>query len=858
MKRLQMDITGIGLLDVGDETNSPVRLNKKLSDISLIRKRSDVFTYDFEVKDSQDNRNKLQYFYHYKFKDVNSINQDLDAKLLINGRIFQQGTVRIKSSKVTDDIRTFKFAFKAGNIDWWTKLKDFTLIDLDWSGIPDTKRNLTNIPASWSNVYTDAFAYAAIDRGIDQFGTHTYAVETAFHPELFISFILSKMAEVVGVTFSSTFIDDADVRKLLMSFFAPKFTFNKTTLDAHHATTKLNTTATIVSGTNPVQIPLVNGIPFSVPTFAQFNNIGTGLWVNVSDPSSELDSNGAISPTIDMSYGTKVTAEVSGLHNALPGENVFIRFFAIISSSGFVTYGTSAYNYVLLPGDGTIVSLTGYFEWGMLGIETAQIGIEVFMESNVTNLGFQFSTTTLTSLKLIAGTTVDYDPNNGPGITPQMSYGLGSVVDDNISLYDIFNDIVRLFNLYAETDAEIGVVQLETRADFYKNISEAENWSDRLDTNKPIEVTLNSTLYKRYLSFKYAKDGKDAPVEAINEANLLDYMSFRHDYGTNFNKGDVKHDLKVFAGTVAAEYWDGALDLNDPQVPPITARMWTENGTFSPPRFTDFKPRILNFVNGTQTNDQGDLRELRIGDGTTADIYTSFGVAIPYTTQGVTAPINLSFDGDDGLFNEYYGQMARIIDEGSRMVCHVFFDENKFNHANFRKPKYFEAPHHVRGYWILEQISAFDPLNPGMYQCVFLKLIPENPIVGSEQTTGESSTPGKPNLGGGFGNAGGGGGISTETNIRDNRNELKNGSLGVGIGLQSSTPFQVVTGRFNEDAPGAKSVTGNGTASSRGNSSLVDKSGSTITNPEIMVDNDGNQIYYHEDENNVKYFVYKG
>ncbi|GAG50626.1 unnamed protein product, partial [marine sediment metagenome] len=140
-----------------------------------------------------------------------------------DGDTFLRGKSRIRSSSITDGIRTYTIQFSGGNIDWWGDLKKYTLADLDWSGIPSLILSYANIVSSWTNVHTDGLVYADIDRGRIT-GSYladwsTLVSNSIYRPELFVRYIITLIEAKVGITFSSTFLDSTGFKKLILTYF---------------------------------------------------------------------------------------------------------------------------------------------------------------------------------------------------------------------------------------------------------------------------------------------------------------------------------------------------------------------------------------------------------------------------------------------------------------------------------------------------------------------------------------------------------------------------------------------------------------------------------------------------------------
>tara|TARA_R110002012_G_scaffold24671_3_gene82209 strand:- start:1931 stop:4516 length:2586 start_codon:yes stop_codon:yes gene_type:complete len=859
MAYVQLNLKKIGLIDLGDSGESPLRVNKSLSDISLIRKRSDVTAYKFPIPDINENTKKLdfQYLYgHHNHKKVDAVEE---CELIIDGKISETGFARIVSSKTNDNKRTYEASFTGGNINWWAEMDDYTVSDLEYSTHTGVIRTEAGVSSTWTNTVDngDDFVFSLIDRGRYANSTPYIADTRSFYPDLFLTPFVRKIFKKLGYDVDSAFLDDADVKKLIMSYFNDVFTWNKTTMDAH----LVKGVTSISLDRNMWNVPVSNldssGFPTPSP-IAPYRALWNypNLWADVLDAQNEFDTNGTLSPTIPLTYKAKLNMKITSDRSTPPP--VYIRPVIQVQGSGISsgTYRGGAFKYEV-PEVGGTVWLEHEIDFPIFDhtTQTAVIGFEAWRD--VVDANYQSDIV----VRLNVGSTVEFNVEEGLGIYGPQSFNLQDILDDETSLKKIFNDIVKMFNLYAETDGVLKRVRLEPRKDFYKGIETAEDWSKRIDRSREMKTVKNSVHYSQFLKMKYAEDSIDSYVN-----KQADYMAYTHDLGSNFSDGTTTHQLGYFGATWAGLYWDSSVDFNDPTIPPVTARLWSDVGETSPPHSLGYSARILNYVYAVQPSFNYDYGQRRGGilesiysSGTLMDVIPA---ALPFTTsQGYVAPINLSFDGVDGLFSEYYGQFTRIIIDGHTLECYAYFDDDLYTNANWRTPKWIkdEEGEEIEGYYILESIKGYDPATAGFYKIKLLKVLPQEPLKGVPQGGGGGGSNSQSGLRSASSSPQGGGkiSISSSRNIESRRNIVNDGSIAAGEGLLSTgTTPQIVTGAYNENVAGARSVSGNGSAGNRRNSSIVTADGETIKNPTIL-QQDGEDIYYHTDERGNNFYIYK-
>ena len=850
MARLELEITDVGIIEIGDETNSPLRLNKRLSDISLLTKRSDVYTYEFEIIDTKQNKKALQYFYHYKYNNYVNIDEEKECVIKKDGRNFLEGKARVKSSTIIDGVRTFTVQFSGGNIDWWSELKKYTLADLDWTGLAAFTQTYANVASTWTNTYTDGYVFSLIDRGhalLIANNSFSYAHQSTFRPELFTRYVVDLISTKLGIIWDSDLFDEAGFKKLILTYFTTEqYGLTSTIISDNHAITSLS-----ANGSANVQIA---GYTATFADLSTVYSLPFTLWTDVIDTNSIVNSNGHITPILTGSiYKVKVNINIDIYGQ---GHQHRVYFWMRNINNGTIASGFPGYSnddFISFTFENTSSGSDSlYFEFYL----EAQAGdtyeviyhiedVIIIPNPNIAPYidddgNYVEPTISLTpnpvNFQILSGSRIEYEVVGSTIAHGIDSFDIGSIIDDTISLFDIFNDLVRTFNLYAETDSVSNVVKIEPRKDFYGTIANAENLTSRLDTTKKIKTTFNSTKYNRYLEFKYATDSRDGNLATINSYSKYPHMSYVHDYGEKFKEGKRTSSLSIIPATIDGVYF-GSNDTNsNPSLPPITARCWSKNQQ-SQPKFKELsKPRLLNYVYATQAADATGVNRT-FNNWWNSSGNTIIPASVPYSDEGITAPYNLSFDSSDGLVATYHDDIIDIIETGSLMECYLFWDEEKYNNANFRRVKYFSEPEHLKGYYILEAIENYDPLNNGMYLTKFLKVVPSSGqgiMTQADIEYLQKTTP--PLYDGTDGNISG-------TSI--SQNNIIDGSLGIGKGLTSTTSGQLVKGSYNENVAGALEVMGNGTTNVKSNSYIIDANGTKVHNPEVLSE-DGDDIYYED------------
>ena len=103
---------------------------------------------------------------------------------------------------------------------------------------------------------------------------------------------------------------------------------------------------------------------------------------------------------------------------------------------------------------------------------------------------------------------------------------------------------------------------------------------------------------------------------------------------------------------------------------------------------------------------------------------------------------------DKGLFDTYYSKMLKNIEEGGRLIAYFNLSSTDIENLDFRKLIYLDNDYDVRGYYLIESVIDYKPVENGLTKVSLFKF--ENlgsvSIDGSQQgnnnvDTDEGNTP---------------------------------------------------------------------------------------------------------------------
>ena len=292
---------------------------------------------------------------------------------------------------------------------------------------------------------------------------------------------------------------------------------------------------------------------------------------------------------------------------------------------------------------------------------------------------------------------------------------LVSMIPDSVKFLDILNDFTRMFNIYYWTDVKTKKVYFEPRDVFFNSQSTALDWSSKLDLSNGYEVDYVST-YKRTVNFSYKKPSKDGYLKEWKDLNRREYGEYNHKLPDRFNEGTTNIKLDFFSATYGHK---------DEEVTPTTREAFTTlkiwNEFKSSPdtpdtRIIDYNPRIFFFKNGGQLS--SDTYERAISKFSTSSTTIPYGIFETY--YNIEPQINLNFanslkkDGttiDIGLFDRYYSKMFKNIQEGGRIIAYFDLSPTDIQNLDFRELIYLDGDSSVKGYYLVEKVIDYNPLN---------------------------------------------------------------------------------------------------------------------------------------------------
>ena len=674
-----------GDLDLQNFDDFPLVITKGIVNLDNLKARTGTFTKNFKVPNTKNNSLLLS-----NVDDINSRKDFRDALgrkpcvIMVNGNEIEKGFVQVSKSYNGFDVDSFELVFFGNNIDWVKGAAETNVNSLDFANNAQVY-NVANINlANNSDLPAYEHCYPYISRGGTLSGDNDTVVED-YYPCFYLTGIINRGLNSLGYNVNSTFLNSSNVKKLACDLNGD-MKVAQSVVDASRTRASKTSDQTVSSDGDGV---ITFNDDSTVPNEDNDDNYNTSNYTYIAP------TTGRYTFTVSLIIGDYTL--LGGLQNL----NLDVK----IIKSGFIE--KARVTQTLSPQTGQQTkeyTLTTLLNAG----DSVRINYDWVKPLN-TNVGFDIKTGSY------------FKAQRSYELVENDNFSLNEVIPDNIKLLDIINDFTRMFNIYYWTDVKTKTIYLEPRDTFFLESTGALDWSDKLDLSSNYEIDYVSS-YKRDIKFSYKDLDNDEWLKGWQDTNKRKYAEYTHPLPSRFGEGTTEVKLDLFSASyahIAAEatplnsnafttlkYWNKYLDNNDNiQVTPPTHRIDSYNS------------RIFNFRKNQQTEPNGQLREYSLNG--VSSTFTPYGIFESY--NNTTPNINLSFTGDNGLFNTYYSKMLKNIEEGGRLVAYFNLSSTDFDNLDFRKLVYIDAPIQAKGYYLIESVNDYNPINNGLTKVSLFK-----------------------------------------------------------------------------------------------------------------------------------------
>ena len=679
--------TVLGDLDLTSFTDFPLVLTKGIVNLDNLKARTGTFSKTFKVPNTKNNANLLS--------NVDNINSRKDYRdalnrkpcvIIVSGTQIDKGFIQV--GKVFDgfDLDSYELVFFGNNIDWVKGASELKLNSLTYRNNAQTYDIDGINDANFSNVSTYDHAYPYISRGGNESLNNSEVRD--FFPCLYMKGLLETGLNSLGWNISSTFLDDADISRLICDINGD-MTVNKEIIDQ---------SKTRVSLTSPVSTIGFNRLVFHDDS---------------TPPNNDVNDNYDVNPGAGYGYYTIPT---TGRYNF----KVTLNTGDWALSSGASSVGLKV---IISQQFGTTIGKKGELTRSIKANQDDQVSYDI---SALCDAGQTISVWTRWTRPLNQTFNFKigsfFEVQRSAELIEGDNFSLNEIIPSNIKLLDVINDFTRMFNIYYWTDVKTKTIYLEPRDTFFQSKTSALDWTNKLDIGKGYEVDYISS-YKRNIEFKYKDLNNDEWLKGWEGANRRTYAKYTHVLPDRFAEGTTEVKLDLFSATyahVASEVTPIVGGSYNSNIAPTTLKIWNEyltSGNIPSERIESYNARVFFFQNAEQLSPDGTTRIFKLNGLTTN--FTPYGIFEDW--NNTNSPQNLSFTGDDGLFSTYYSKMLKNIQEGGRLIAYLNLTSSDVDNLDFRKLVYINTPSKVSGYYLIEQVIDFNPLTDSLTKVSLFK-----------------------------------------------------------------------------------------------------------------------------------------
>lgn len=593
------------------------------------------------------------------------------AKVNKGGTNIFRGSANLQKVVDTGGVYTYEVVLYSETVNLFQALGDLTVNELGWSAYDHTL-SIANITGSWTAGVGSGYVYPLIDYG---FNPNPLDYKTnELRPFVYVAEVVEKCLEVAGWTLDSDFFDSALIQKLIFGYGGGE-KINLTALEV--AERRVTYTG---DGTTTEQFPrssTAGGNQFVYFEYTRFWPIADG-WITLTQVNDTLAQ-------LDTASGELVVANAGDYSFNITG--TFPVDYSFIVGLGFagtvnLEFTLEIYRNFAVVAEQTITVVDTITAGTPSGSDTLNFNLtkELFCNSgDVLSASIRLNTanTVTNPIGYNSILTVDIDLDNTLNMDFQ-AQNLGIVDGDTVELSryipnmkasDFMKDVTTMFNLYMSDPDEDGNVKIEPIDDYYYGTDDTDDWREKLDRSRPIEIMPASNIEGKVYEFHWAED-QDYYKQLYTDVYGNNYGDYDYNVPSTFKKGVKKYHLKI-AQSVPVQ-----IEGTDIIIPRIV-KLDTQTNTTIPYKG---KPRMF-FFNGSVASDNWILRE---SDTLTGFIQSAYGqahhlddIAAPTFDLNFGVPAWLYYTAtaytNDNLFNRHHAQFIRELTSRDSKIVNAYF-----------------------------------------------------------------------------------------------------------------------------------------------------------------------------------------
>jgi len=588
---------------------------------------------------------------------------------------------------------------------------DAKLSALDLSAYDHTYNKATQI-ATWNtaNINGAGYVYPMINYG--GMGVSSWDVND-FFPAIYVKTYIDEIFDAAGYSYTSTFFSSSYFKHLIVPFAGDKLTISA--LAAYQRTFRANTTA-LTSG---VAVTSYTPIVYNAETLDPLNqfSIVTGKFTTLQGGYYSFYASGV--SKFDA-VTTVIAAPSSYTFSFLANVNVYRASVLINTYNVGNAYGAT--NNSIMP-SGTVLKTFTYQGWTPTFICEVGDVVQVEIRSPYSS-SYPYGTVGQT----ISANSVFVNQISNTAIVDGATMTMNSTLPIDIKQSDFLMSVIRMFNLFVETDKnDSNNLIIDTYDSFY-GTGTTQDWSKLLDVSKPVIITPMGALDARRYTVKYTQD-TDFWNKKYFDSYGKTYGEYNLDITNDFLKNENKNEV-IFAPTPS---------IGTTAVDRIIPEIYQLDSTGLQTKLRS-KLRILYYAGAKNT--VNGFTYTSVATGSSSEIYYPYAGHID---DPITPTADLSFGvpneiyyvnpygqtsyTNNNVFNKYHKLFIDEITDVNSKIVTAFFRLQPLDILvlSFRNKIYIDGQ-----YYRLNKVIDYNPLVEGVTKCELLKIKNGVPFV---QTT---------------------------------------------------------------------------------------------------------------------------
>jgi len=750
-------------------------LTFNISDIKNPDKRKSDYSKSISLPGSKKINKLFEHIFEVNI-DLQTFNPNLktDVLYLVNGETIIDGYLQLKEIKIIDELISYEVTIIGRVGNFINELGNKELTDLDMSSLNHTYDKATQV-ATWNYPLTTDYVYPMINYDINYGGqgfSEQWDVEDLF-PAITAKKYIDEIFADAGYTYDSDFFDSQYFENLIIPFSSKNFALTETVInnrifnantpeiqatgvpelyaleyndntsyddDIINNIVEVYDTSNIHSIVTGIYTPNQNGF-YNIEAMLQLQ----GEFTAPSTPAASYTLLGYIQGYIEINKYTSGGVFINTLDQVSFGVskyNASVAPSATVTTLAAPTTPSQDYIYMAITGGSNTTDITSLGNNNNSICNKYNINVSnIYLSANEQiKLEIKYAVRKETAFGYSYGSPCWYVSagvlRNGPvngyklnildgyfknsvvnsGYTDGNTIDMSSSIPLKVKQRDYFMSLVKMFNLYVQSDGQNDKnLLIEPRDDFFTN--DIVDWTQKLDNSKEVTYLPMGALDSKDYLYTYKQD-KDYYNKLYEETWSEIYGQRKYGITNDFIKNEFKTEI-IFSPTpsVGQAWYD--------RVIPTIIKYDDKNGV----QRTESNIRILQWsgLKNTQqcwdyTDNSGvfDLRTTYPYAGMYNDPYTptediGFGLTREiYWADVFNNSITIS---NNNLFNKYHKKfIEEITDVNSKIVRGYFrLTPSDIKNISFRKQFRFN-----NAYFRLNKIENYNPSELTM--CEFLKI----------------------------------------------------------------------------------------------------------------------------------------